>query len=114
MESTRRFFRLKKREDADVRDTRSSAGEKVDKKLKKALDLTDSIKTRMRHNIDQQLQNMETTEEIEAKSIALEKSAQRFKKDSKTLKRKMIWRNVKAAAAATLAVAGTVTLIVLL
>ena len=55
------------------------------------------VKQQMGNNIEQQMANMESAEELESKSLLMRDQASDFKAGSTKLKKKMWWKNCKVS-----------------
>eukprot|EP01048_Picozoa_sp_COSAG05_P019661 COSAG05_NODE_3141_length_2291_cov_1.541515_1_plen_90_part_00 len=59
------------------------------------------VKEQMGNNIEQQMANMESAEELESKSLLMRDQASDFKAGSTKLKKKMWWKNCKVSVTPT-------------
>jgi CHASE3 domain sensor protein len=80
----------------------------VDKALK-VIGAVDKVKGQMQDNIANMLKNTEQAESLAEKSDQLNEQASVFKKNSKTLKKQMAWKNLKM----TLILGGVVAIILI-
>jgi CHASE3 domain sensor protein len=80
----------------------------VDKALK-VIGQVDKVKGQMQDNIANMLKNTEQAESLAEKSDQLNEQASVFKKNSKTLKKQMAWKNLKM----TLILGGVVAIILI-
>jgi len=71
--------------------------DRVDAKLAAVNAQAEGLKVQMRQNMDKAVENSEKVSELDAKSVKLEDKAKAFRKNTKDLKRKMFWKNVKTA-----------------
>ena len=68
-------------------------------KTHKVLAAVDGVKAKMQDNISGMLKNQESAESLNEKSAQLAEQANVFKKNSKTLKNTMWWKNIKTTLA---------------
>lgn len=78
-------------------------------KTSKVLGQVDAVKGQMQSNIANMLKNTEQAESLAEKSDQLNEQASVFKKNSKTLKKQMAWKNLKM----TIILGGVVVIILL-
>ena len=78
-------------------------------KATKVLGQVDKVKGQMQDNIANMLKNTEQAESLAEKSDQLNEQASVFKKNSKTLKKQMAWKNLKM----TLILGGVVVIILI-